>query len=168
MSSRYAALPDKQIARHQQIGEQTGLRLGMGSRQLAPLPGDLVTIERQTTEAHIFAKDLTEPPGLIDVALYRRDGFALVEGFVSHDELAMLRDETARVCRGELAVNGAGASDASSSDLSDIEVQRQFLCIHFPHKVSAPMLGLLSHPRAVGNLVEVIGPMSKRCSRCCL
>ncbi len=115
-----------------------------------------MTYEPQTTEAPLFAKDMTEPPGVIDVAMYRRDGFALVEGFVSHDELAMLRDETARVCRGELRLNGAGA--ATSSELSDIDVQRQFLCIHFPHKVSAAMLGLLSHPRAVGSLVEVIGP----------
>ena len=39
-----------------------------------------------------------------------------------------------------------------------MDVLRQFLCIHFPHKVSAVMLGLLSHPQAVANLIEVIGP----------
>ena len=33
--------------------------------------------------------------------------------------------------------------------LSDDEVIRQFLCIHFPHKISATMAEFLAHPAIV-------------------
>lgn len=104
----------------------------------------------------------------VDRERYRRDGFALIEDFLSAEELATLRAESTRICRGELGpLARRGGADATagflpgspgSLGMSDEEVLRQFLCIHFPHKLSEVMLGLLSHPRAVANLLEVIGP----------
>ena len=126
-----------------------------------------MTIERQSTGPSSVFKGLTAPPpASIDTDRYRRDGFALVEGFLSDEELEALRAESTRICREELApVTGAGNGDkpgrldaTKGRVLTGTEVLRQFLCIHFPHKVSAIMLGLLSHPQAVDNLVELIGP----------
>jgi phytanoyl-CoA hydroxylase len=93
----------------------------------------------------------------VDLARYQQDGFALLEGFLSRDELDVLRTEATRICRAELLQSVKG-SDVAGGPAPDAEVLRQFLCVHFPHKLSATMLGLVSHPRAVTNLVTVIGP----------
>jgi phytanoyl-CoA hydroxylase len=111
---------------------------------------------RQSIAPSQFFGSETQCPSGVDLARYREDGFFLVEDFLSPNELAVLRSESTRICRNE--VGPVVVSDAADSELSDMEVLRQFLCIHFPHKVSAIMLALLSHPQAVANLVEVIGP----------
>ncbi|MGD7706629.1 phytanoyl-CoA dioxygenase family protein [Microlunatus sp. Y2014] len=46
-------------------------------------------------------------------------------------------------------------------DLSDDEVLRQFLCIHFPHKASPMAMRAMSAPRVVEGLTRVIGPNVK-------
>jgi len=123
-----------------------------------------VTTGRQSTGPSLVFQGLTAQHGaLIDAAGYHRDGFALVEGFLTDEELEVLRAETSRICRQELeaATQDDGATalgTAVPGARPDPEVLRQFLCIHFPHKVSPTMLELLSHPRAVESLVEVIGP----------
>jgi phytanoyl-CoA hydroxylase len=45
--------------------------------------------------------------------------------------------------------------------LSDEEVLRRYLCIHFPHKISATMRRALSHPPVVRALVTAVGPNVK-------
>jgi phytanoyl-CoA hydroxylase len=114
-----------------------------------------VLTERQVTEpVHFLSREVGLSAPSVDLAQYQRDGFTLLEDFVSGDELALLRAETTRICRSEFLQPANG----DASDISDVEVLRQFLCIHFPHKLSPIMLDLISHPRAVTNLVEVIGP----------
>ena len=120
-----------------------------------------MTTQRQSLGPSSLFQGLTARRGaLIDTAEYHRDGFALVEGFLPDEDLEVLRAETTRICRQELAAaTGQDAATASEADIanvpSDPEVLRRFLCIHFPHKVSPTMLELLSHPRAVDNLVEL-------------
>jgi phytanoyl-CoA hydroxylase len=110
----------------------------------------------QSTERSRLVSGQQSPAPRIDVGQYRQDGFVLIEDFLSPEELDLLRAETTRICRSEL---GAAVGDSKAgSQPSDMDVLRQFLCIHFPHKVSATMLGLLSHPQAVASLTEVIGP----------
>ena len=59
------------------------------------------------------------------------------------------------MCRGDLgAVEGA---PVVADDATDRDVLRRYLCIHFPHKLSPKFTALLSHPRIVEALVEVIG-----------
>jgi phytanoyl-CoA hydroxylase len=110
----------------------------------------------QATEQSEFFGAQAEYAPSVDLARYREDGFFLVEDFLSPEELDVLRAESTRICRSE--IGPAVDIPAAGKELSDMEVLRQFLCVHFPHKVSAIMLALLSHPRAVANLVEVIGP----------
>jgi len=121
-----------------------------------------VTTDQQLTEPVEFFNDQAgRPLPAVDLDQYRRDGFAVMEGFLSQEELDVLRSETTRICRGELGElvhKGGSGVAAGPEDMADLDVVRQFLCIHFPHKLSATMLGLISHPLAVASLVEIIGP----------
>ncbi|HSJ51604.1 MAG TPA: phytanoyl-CoA dioxygenase family protein [Actinomycetota bacterium] len=90
---------------------------------------------------------------------YDRDGYLVIPDLLDASELARARDECVAICRGDRGqVDGvipAGASDP------DDEVLRRYLCIHFPHKVSAPMRDLARHPAAVSRLTAVVGPNVK-------
>ncbi|HTT92576.1 MAG TPA: phytanoyl-CoA dioxygenase family protein [Acidimicrobiales bacterium] len=121
-----------------------------------------MTTDQQLTEpVELFNDEARRPLPAVDLDQYRRDGFAVMENFLSQEELDVLRAETTRICRGELGElvhKGGSGVDAGPEDMADMDVVRQFLCIHFPHKLSATMLGLISHPLAVASLVEIIGP----------
>jgi ectoine hydroxylase-related dioxygenase (phytanoyl-CoA dioxygenase family) len=87
---------------------------------------------------------------------FDRDGYAVLAGALTPDEVAELRAETVRICRGERgAVEGAPPSVAGESDDDTV---RRFLCVHYPHKLSALMLDTMRHPAVVGPLTQVIGP----------
>ncbi len=87
---------------------------------------------------------------------YERDGYVVVPDALAHDEVEALRAETARICRGELGpVNGLAEAGADEPD--DVAIRR-YLCIHFPHKLSALMRDALAHPNVVDVLTRIIGP----------
>ncbi|MBB6428532.1 phytanoyl-CoA dioxygenase family protein [Algisphaera agarilytica] len=89
-------------------------------------------------------------------AFYAEQGYLIVENAVSPEQLAAINDETLRMCRGELGrFDGwTGPHDGQS----DLDVLRQYLCIHFPHKLSPLMHEQLAHPAIVETLTGVIGP----------
>jgi len=90
---------------------------------------------------------------------YDRDGYLVLADALSAAEVQALRDEAARICRGELgAVDGVRQAAA---DEPDERVVRDYLCIHFPHKLSELMRGTLAHPAVVDALTGLIGPNVK-------
>lgn len=109
------------------------------------------------------------------VDAYRSSGFLVYEDAFAPEEVEALRRETAKLCRGEYGAIRSGRKDAAEaagggqagavapvhSQLSDEEVQRRYLCIHFPHKISPLMQQSMSHPRSVEVLTQVIGPNVK-------
>jgi ectoine hydroxylase-related dioxygenase (phytanoyl-CoA dioxygenase family) len=75
------------------------------------------------------------------------------------DEVEELRRETVHICRGDRgAVRGIMPHQPEESD---DEVMRNYLCIHFPHKLSALMTAYLAHPAIVDVLTKVISPNVK-------
>jgi len=90
---------------------------------------------------------------------YARDGYAVVPGLLDDAALATARAEATAICRGRRgAVDGVVALDEAESDL---DVLRRYLCVHFPHKISEPLLDLARLPAAVDVLTAVIGPNVK-------
>jgi phytanoyl-CoA hydroxylase len=87
---------------------------------------------------------------------YSDRGYAILDGLLSPDEVAMVNEEALRVCRGE---RGAieGAEPAAPGETDD-QVFRRYLCIHMPHKISPVTLDVMRHPAAVEALTRVIGP----------
>jgi phytanoyl-CoA hydroxylase len=94
-----------------------------------------------------------------DTAFFKENGFLIVQDALSDQELQQLRDEATRVCRGELG-DFRGLMPAEPEETDD-EILRQYLCIHFPHKISATMHSYLDHPAIVDTLTKVIGPNVK-------
>jgi ectoine hydroxylase-related dioxygenase (phytanoyl-CoA dioxygenase family) len=91
------------------------------------------------------------------VAQYRRDGFAILRQALSPADLDDLRAETVRLVRGELGEIGGNTPVVSPED-SDEDVMRKYLCIHFPHKLSAVCERFIHQPSIVDALTKVIGP----------
>ena len=90
------------------------------------------------------------------LARYQRDGYVVLADALTAGEVRALRDEAVRICRGERgAVDGV---EPSVADGPDEFVVRRYLCIHFPHKLSALMRGMLAHPVVVNALTRLVGP----------
>ena len=90
---------------------------------------------------------------------YARNGYYVLENGFSSSEVQTLRDETVRICAGEVG-NVAGADGRLAGETDD-ELLRRFLCIHFPHKISPVMFDALSQPKMVEALTAMIGPNVK-------
>lgn len=90
---------------------------------------------------------------------YHDQGFVVLEGALSDDEIDALRADAAQICRGSYgAMRGLTTADPSEDD---IDVMRRYLCIHFPHKISQLMHDSLAHPAIVDLLTKMIGPNVK-------
>jgi ectoine hydroxylase-related dioxygenase (phytanoyl-CoA dioxygenase family) len=93
------------------------------------------------------------------VGRFHRDGYIVLREALSAPEVQALRDEAVRICRGELgAVEGV---QRAGGDEPDESVVRRYLCIHFPHKLSELMRGMLAHPVIIDALRQLIGPNIK-------
>lgn len=89
---------------------------------------------------------------------FREDGFAVLRDAITPDQVIELREEAVRLCRGDLAeIEGARPLDHASDD----ELMRQFLCVHYPHKVSEVAARAMLAPRVVDVLTRVVGPNVK-------
>ncbi|MDQ3468432.1 MAG: phytanoyl-CoA dioxygenase family protein [Actinomycetota bacterium] len=89
---------------------------------------------------------------------FEDNGYLVVPDVLDADGVAALRHEEADICRGERgAVDGLEPLD----DADDDAVMRQYLCIHFPHKISTLMRDALAEPGIVDVLGELIGPNVK-------
>jgi phytanoyl-CoA hydroxylase len=102
-------------------------------------------------------------------AHYREHGYALLHDALSPQEVEALNAEALRLCRGELGqiaygrqheLDAAPVRPARTED-SDEDVLRRYLCIHYPHKISATARAALANPRIVDALTGIVGPNVK-------
>ncbi len=98
-------------------------------------------------------------PRYIDVEFYQENGYLIVPDALAPAEVDELRREATRICRGE-AGDIRGVTPAEIDETDD-EVLRQYLCIHFPHKISAIMKHYLAQATMVDALTRIIGPNVK-------
>ena len=96
------------------------------------------------------------PISATDVAFFREQGYLIVPHAMRADEVDELRREATALCRGDRgAIRGV---TPAAPDASEDEVLQQYLCIHFPHKLSPVVHNYLAHPVIVDVLTKVIGP----------
>ena len=90
---------------------------------------------------------------------YAREGYLVVPDLLDPAAIDAARAEAASICRGE-----RGSFDGlvpPPGDEPDADLLRRYLCIHFPHKISALLLELARLPGALDVLTTVIGPNVK-------
>ena len=98
-------------------------------------------------------------PGFMTDAAARffaEQGYLIVEDALGADEVAELNEEALRICRGDYGRyrGWSGPHDGQGEQ----DILRQYLCIHFPHKMSKAMQRAVAHPAMVDVLTRVIGP----------
>src|SRR5688572_27612163 len=89
------------------------------------------TLERMATASQRV--EITDE----QVRFYQENGYLVVEGALTSEEVDALRQETVRICRGQLG-HVRGLPPVHPTD-SDDEVVRRTICVHFPHKISEVM-----------------------------
>jgi ectoine hydroxylase-related dioxygenase (phytanoyl-CoA dioxygenase family) len=89
---------------------------------------------------------------------YRENGYLVIEGLVSPEEVEELRAETTRLCRGVYPIPGI---EPGAAGASDTEALAKYLCIHQPHKVSPVIRRYAAHPGIAAVLAQLIGPNVK-------
>jgi len=90
---------------------------------------------------------------------YRERGYTVLAAALRADEVQSLLDEAVRLFRG-LSGPVIGLEPAQPGE-SDEDVLRRYLCMHFPHKLSALYMAALRHPTIVAVLTALIGPNVK-------
>jgi len=90
---------------------------------------------------------------------FQDNGYLVVENALTTEEIEELREDAVAICRGKYGeyAGWVGPHDGQTDD----EVMKQYLCIHFPHKVSDVMQRYLAHRAMVDVLTKVIGPNVK-------
>jgi phytanoyl-CoA hydroxylase len=90
---------------------------------------------------------------------YEHDGYLIVRDFLTPAQVRAALAETTAICRGERgSVEGIVPAPPETDDPT---VLAQYLCVHFPHKISPRVLDLARGPRAIGVLTDLIGPNVK-------
>ena len=108
----------------------------------------------------LTTQELTEKQRAI-ADFYAQNGYSIYPNALSVDEVQKLRDETVRICAGDLGAVGGQNAEGRREGESDDELLRRFLCIHFPHKVSQVMFDALAHPAIVETLTACVSPNVK-------
>ena len=90
---------------------------------------------------------------------YRKNGYLVVPNCFSASEIEEIKSETAHLLRGERGPIEGLLNVAPQ--MTDVEVLRQYLAVHFPHKLSPVIEKSLVHPGIVEVLTNIIGPNVK-------
>lgn len=106
-------------------------------------------------EHSIVKKDgLTEE----NIKFYHEQGYLIAPGLLSAGEISALKKETAEIFRGNRG-HVEGLLDAKG--LSDEELLKKYVAIHFPHKISQTISEYLSLPSVVDILTGIVSPNVK-------
>ncbi|MAE67020.1 MAG: phytanoyl-CoA dioxygenase [Phycisphaeraceae bacterium] len=104
---------------------------------------------------------MSATPGTIESAhvdFYRENGYLVTEELIPMADVEMLRRETLAIYRGQGSVRGMTPVDPGESEATTLS---RYFCLHFPHKISKPILDFVRHPALVEVLSAIIGPNVK-------
>jgi len=109
-------------------------------------PADAVQI---TSEEIAVPKVITQE----QIDFFVENGYLVVEGLMTDDEIEELRADAAFIARGGYP---SESLEALPPEVSDDEVLRSILCIHQPHYLSPVMQKYVKHPLICGILSQVV------------
>ena len=91
-----------------------------------------------------------------EIESYHQNGFFILENALTSAEVDEIRSDATRICRGEYGTDMRNYIPPPP-DADEADVLSHYLCIHFPHKLSATMHRYMAHPAIVDVLTQVIG-----------
>ena len=97
--------------------------------------------------------------GQENITFYIENGFLVAEGLFSFEDIGELKAETIEIFRGKRG-GIEGLVDDVESD-SDFDVLKNYIAIHFPHKISDRITEYVKDSKVVDILSEIIGPNVK-------
>lgn len=121
----------------------------------------------RATDPHSFDLRFFDQAGSELAAHFAEHGYALLRHALSPTEVAEINSDALGICRGDYGEITYGYKEGPDSvplldpEATDEDVLRQFLCIHYPHKLSPAAERALHAPKIVDALVSVIGPNVK-------
>ncbi|WP_036669325.1 phytanoyl-CoA dioxygenase family protein [Pedobacter borealis] len=93
-----------------------------------------------------------------NIGFYKEYGYLVAEQLLSVNEIDELRMETAEIFRGNRGhVDGL----VDPGELTDQEILKKYIAIHFPHKISKVIKSYLLHQRITDVLTKIISPNVK-------
>jgi len=105
--------------------------------------------------AHVKNKKITEE----NRKYYEDSGFLIADALLTLDEIAEIRQEAVEIFKGKRGeIEGIVKMD---DDTSDFEVLKNYIAIHFPHKISSKITEYVLHPIIAEILTKIIGPNVK-------
>ncbi len=93
-----------------------------------------------------------------NINFYKGHGYLVANSLLTADEIAELKKETACIFRGS---RGYVDGMIDVADVSDEEVLKKYVAIHFPHKISPVIMGYLSHKGITNVLSKIVSPNVK-------
>lgn len=94
-----------------------------------------------------------------NIRFYKDAGYLIAPGLVDKEEISALKQETAKIFRGERGpIEGLIKIDDHESDS---DVLKKYVAIHFPHKISAVIKASLTHQKIVDVLTGIVSPNVK-------
>lgn len=93
-----------------------------------------------------------------NIEFYKEEGYLIAHGLLGIREIETLKREAVEIFRGHRG-HVDGLMDVQ--DLADDEVLKNYIAIHFPHKISHIVKKYLSQPDIVRILTGIVGPNAK-------
>ena len=92
---------------------------------------------------------------IAQVESYREQGFLVVEGLLSEEDVASIRGDAVKLCRGAYKSESLKPVPHAMSDEAALS---QYLCIHQPHHISPFMRRALAHRGVSRALSRLVAP----------
>ena len=89
---------------------------------------------------------------------YEQNGYLIVDNLLNAREIDILKQETAAIFRGD---RGMIPGMVEATGLSDEEILKKYVAIHFPHKLSDVIKESLSNPKILDILTAIVSPNLK-------
>lgn len=94
-----------------------------------------------------------------NMKFYEDSGFLIADALLTLDEIAEIRKEAVEIFKGNRGdIDGIVKMEDTASDF---EVLKNYIAIHFPHKISAKIKKYVQHPLVTDILTKIIGPNVK-------
>jgi phytanoyl-CoA hydroxylase len=93
-----------------------------------------------------------------NIKFYHEQGYLIAPDLLTAGEILTLKNETAEIFRGN---RGHVEGILNAEGLSDEELLKKYVAIHFPHKISETIRKYLSQPSIVDILTGIVSPNVK-------